>query len=110
MDVISNVWERPPLQRLHVFVRLPAVVAVTRDLWPAITITAVGQGKFGGEAALERNWIYELDDDEPDFLTEFREKLRQPRWIDSDNTVCLLFNHILLQLLKIVTEPYVSRG
>ena len=120
MDVIFNLWERPSDGYLHIFVGLPGAVGspildqvvkklseATRGIWSAITITAVRQGKFGGKTALEPNRIFELDDGEPVFLTEFREKLRQPRWIDSD-TVCLLFNHIPLQLLKIVTELYVS--
>ena len=119
MDVIFNLWERPSDGYLHIFVGLPGAVGspildqvvkklseATRGIWSAITITAVRQGKFGGKTALEPNRIFELDG-EPVFLTEFREKLRQPRWIDSD-TVCLLFNHIPLQLLKIVTELYVS--
>ena len=62
--------------------------AETRDLWPAVTINATAQGSFGGVAAVERNRIFELPVDiELDFLKEFRIKLGQQRWVES-NTVC----------------------
>jgi hypothetical protein len=82
--------------------------ARTRDLWPAVTIKATAQGDFGGLAAVERNGIFELSDAEPDFFTEFKIKLRQRRWIDSDQYAFYL-NHIPLWLLKIVTELCGSR-
>jgi hypothetical protein len=70
----------------------------TRDLWPAVTINATAQGDFGGLAALERNRIFELRGTEPDFLMEFRTKLGQRRWIESD-TVCFFFkSHTTIQL------------
>jgi hypothetical protein len=61
--------------------------AETCDLWPVVTIEATTAGDFGGPDALERNQIFELHGTEPDFLVEFRTKLRQRRWIESD-TVC----------------------
>jgi hypothetical protein len=69
--------------------------AVTSDLWPAITINAPARGDFGGLAALERNMMLELHGTKPDELMEFRTKLQQPHWIES-NTVCFL-NHIPLK-------------
>jgi hypothetical protein len=66
---------------------LPRLPAETRDLWPAITINAPAQGDFGWLANVERNAIFELSGTEPDFLMEFKTKLRQRRWIDSE-TVC----------------------
>jgi hypothetical protein len=67
----------------------------TRELWPAVTISAPARGDLGGQVNVERNVIVKLSDTEPDFLMEFRTKLRQRRWIDSD-TVCFFFNHIPL--------------
>ena len=67
----------------------------TRILWPAVTINAAAQGDFGRLAALERNRIFELCGTEPDFLMEFRTKLRQRRWVESD-TVYFFLNHIPL--------------
>jgi hypothetical protein len=67
----------------------------TRDLWPAVTLNATAQGDFGGLAALERNRIFELRGTEPDFLMEFRTKLQQRRWIESD-TVCFFKSHTTL--------------
>src|SRR6266700_4979028 len=69
--------------------------AETRDLWPAVTITATAQGNFGGLAAVERNGIFELRGIEPDFLKEFRTKLGQRRWIEFD-TVCFFKSHTTL--------------
>jgi hypothetical protein len=66
--------------------------AETSDLWPAITIKATAQGEFGGNYALGRNKIFELRGTEPDFLMEFKIKLGQRRWIESD-TVCFFFFH-----------------
>ena len=68
---------------------------LTRDLWPAVTISTTTQGDFGGLAALERNGIFELDGTEPNFLVEFREKLGQPRWIER-NTVYFFKSHTTL--------------
>jgi hypothetical protein len=56
----------------------------TPDLWPAVTIDASAQGNFADLENVKRNGIFGT---EPDFLIEFRTKLRQRRWIDSD-TVC----------------------
>jgi hypothetical protein len=58
-----------------------------RELWPAIEINAPLRGKFGEEDNVEHNKIFELSGAEPDFLIEFRTKLKKPRWIDPD-TVC----------------------
>jgi hypothetical protein len=69
--------------------------AVTRDLLPAVTINAPAQGNFGGPDAVERNKIFKLDGIEPDFLQEFRSKLRQPRWIEPD-LVCFFKSHTTL--------------
>ena len=67
----------------------PSVIllAETCYLWPAVTIKATAQGDFGGLAALERNRMFEMCGTELDFLAEFRTKLRQRRWVESD-TVC----------------------
>ncbi|KAI0254966.1 hypothetical protein BJV78DRAFT_807834 [Lactifluus subvellereus] len=67
-----------------------APLAETCDLWPAVTIEATVEGDFGGLAALERNRIFELHGTEPDFLMEFRTKLRQRRWIESDTNPAVL--------------------
>ena len=69
------------------------LLAETYDLWPAVTIKATVRGEFGGLAMLELNRIFELHGSEPDFLIEFRTKLRQQRWIDSD-TVHFFKSHI----------------
>ena len=64
--------------------------AKAHDLWPAVTIYAPVQNSFGGQGSLEPNKIFEQRGPEPDFLTEFRAKLRQRRWIESDTvTVCI---------------------
>ena len=76
---------RPPPETLH---------GETRDLWPAVTINSPTRGNFGGQDYVAQNNIFELCGTEPGFLTEFKDKLRKPRWIDS-NTVCF-FNHIPL--------------
>ena len=73
-----STLDRPPFRSLP---------QETRELWPAVTISAPARGDFGGQANVERNVIVRLSDNEPDFLMEFRTKLRQRRWIDSD-TVC----------------------
>ena len=62
--------------------------AKAHDLWSAVTINAPAQNNFGGQGGLEPNKIFELHGPEPDFFMEFRTKLRQRRWIESD-TVCL---------------------
>ena len=80
--VTEGALDRRPLPSL-----LPRLPAETRDLWPAITINASAQGDFGWLANVERNAIFELSGTEPDFLMEFKTKLRQRRWIDSE-TVC----------------------
>ncbi|KAI0245112.1 hypothetical protein BJV78DRAFT_1289046 [Lactifluus subvellereus] len=97
-DNISAHWPATtPLnpQHLHIIVELPpdpsmspllseTHSAETCDLWPVVTIEATAEGDFGGPDALERNQIFELHGTEPDFLVEFRTKLRQRRWIESD--------------------------
>ncbi|KAI0262018.1 hypothetical protein BGY98DRAFT_1104276 [Russula aff. rugulosa BPL654] len=57
-------------------------LATTCDLWPAVTINVIVRGDFGGPWCLERNEIAEAYP-EPDFITEFRSKLGQRRWIES---------------------------
>ncbi|KAF8507215.1 hypothetical protein F5888DRAFT_1648473 [Russula emetica] len=85
----------PNPEHLHIIVGLPSdrvasqspsetLPAETRDLWPLVTIYATAQGDFGGLAALAHNSISKLDGTEPDFLMEFRTKLGQRRWIESD--------------------------
>ncbi|KAI0270201.1 hypothetical protein BGY98DRAFT_937576 [Russula aff. rugulosa BPL654] len=58
----------------------------------AVTINAAAQGDFGGPGCLELNEIAKVNI-EPNSITEFRNKLKQRRWIESGS------------LLKIVTEP-----
>ena len=72
------------------FKPLTGFLVQTRDLWPAVTINAPTRGNFGGQANIEPNAIFELSGTEPDFLTEFRTKLGQRRWIDS-NTVYFFY-------------------
>ena len=67
--------------------------AKTRALWPALTINTVAQKAFGGQGCLEQSQISEAHP-EPEFINEFRNKLRQRRWI-VPHTVCF-FNHIPL--------------
>jgi len=62
--------------------------ANTRDLWDAITIKAPAQRHFGGHLGLEPNKIFALDEAEPDFLMEFKNKLRLRRYVEFD-TVCI---------------------
>jgi hypothetical protein len=92
MDAISDVWpKKPPKDRLHVFVGLPAPVgsptllplpdknAPSCGLWPMITIKTAVRGKFGKEDALMPNDIFEWPaTEEPPYLQEFRNKLKQP--------------------------------
>jgi hypothetical protein len=66
-------------------------LATTRDLWPAVTINVIVRGDFGGQAGLEHNEIAEAYP-EPDFITEFRNKLRQRRWIET-GSVCFFKSH-----------------
>jgi hypothetical protein len=80
----------------------------TRDLWPAVTIKAPARGDFGGQDNVEHNKIVELSGAGPDFLVEFRDKLRRRRWIDSD-TVCFFFFNITL-VIEIVPGPCGSQG
>jgi hypothetical protein len=105
IEKISQVWPAQPHDdHLHVFVRVPSetdspplvqmdddanVPAAIRELWLAITIEAKLKGDFGGWHALERNKIVQWCDSEPEFLQEFRDRLSQQRWIESD-TVCSL--------------------
>ena len=58
------------------------------DLRPAVTIKAPAKGDIGGQRGLEPNKISALGDNEPDFVIEFRSKLRRRRWIES-HTVCI---------------------
>ena len=58
-------------------------------------------------SALELNNIIELSGADPDFLTEFKTKLRQKRWVGS-NTVCLFPSHFTV-VIEIVTEFLVSQ-
>ena len=58
------------------------------DLRPAVTIKAPARGDFGGQCGLEPNKIFALGGNEPDFVIEFRRKLRQRRWIES-HSVCI---------------------
>jgi len=50
--------------------------AHAKDLWPAVTMNAPAKKNFGEQRSLEPNSIFVLDDTEPDFLIEFRTKLR----------------------------------
>ena len=97
---ISSIWPESPLNdHLHLFIGLqtelnftsPSLLgtppAVTRDLWPAVTVNVYAQANFGGLPALERNRISELGGTKPDYLMEFRTKLLLPHRIESD-TVC----------------------
>jgi hypothetical protein len=63
------------------------LTADTQSLWPVITIRAAAQGELSGLALLKGNKIVELRGTEPDFFKEFKTKLGQRRWIESD-TVC----------------------
>ncbi|KAN0106917.1 hypothetical protein V8E52_010661 [Russula decolorans] len=106
MEEISNVWsEPPPDKHLHLYVTVPgegsptlfgdfdrpsSLPQETRELWPAVTISAPARGDLGGQVNVERNVIVKLSDTEPDFLMEFRTKLRQRRWIDSDTDPAFL--------------------
>ncbi|KAI0249462.1 hypothetical protein BJV78DRAFT_696849 [Lactifluus subvellereus] len=104
LDNVSAHWPATtPLnpKHLHIIVELPPDRAVspllsethtaeTCYLWPVVTIEATAEGDFGGPAALERNQIFELHGTEPNFLKEFRTKLRQRRWIESDTNPVVL--------------------
>ena len=68
--------------------------AKAHNLWPAVTIYAPAQNSFGGQGSLESNKIFELRGPEPDFLTEFRTKLRQQRWIESDTVRLFLITYL----------------
>lgn len=55
-----------------------------RELWPAVIISALSQGDFGGDV-LVRNRIFKLHGSElPTFLQDFRLELKRPRWIEPD--------------------------
>ncbi|KAI0278542.1 hypothetical protein BGY98DRAFT_514470 [Russula aff. rugulosa BPL654] len=94
-SLISEFWpEPPPDDRLHIFVGIPDRIgsplprntqffARTRDLWAAVTIYTTSQGDFGGPGCLELNEIAEVYPG-PEFITEFRNKLGQRRWIESE--------------------------
>jgi len=62
----------------------------TADIQPHVTLEAINRGEFGGVGALELNNITQLDVPEPQFLVEFRAKLKQHRWIKPE-TVNLFF-------------------
>jgi Crinkler effector protein N-terminal domain len=105
---------QPPEETVNILVYVPGgVVSSTMadagrpELWPSITIKAV-QGSFG-RAALAPNGISEFLGTEPEFLNEFRSKLRQRRRIQSD-AVCLFFDHIPVWSLKVVTGPLILPG
>jgi hypothetical protein len=108
---------QPPEETVNILVYVPGgIVSPTRvqmvdagrpELWPSMTIKAV-QGSFG-RAALGPNGISEFLGTEPEFLNEFRSKLRQRRCIQSD-AVCLFFDLIPVWSLKVVTGPLILPG
>jgi Crinkler effector protein N-terminal domain len=110
---------QPPEETVNILVYVsggvvsPTLVQMTDvglpELWPSITIKADAQGSFHGRAALGPNGISELLGTEPEFLNEFRSKLRQRRRIQSD-AVCLFFDHIPVWSLKVVTGPLILPG
>lgn len=114
MKKLSIIWsEPPPDDYIHVFIGLPIKLspivqqtgdALTLDLWPAITLYTTSQGTFERPETVVKNKIFELRGTEPDFLSDFRAKLAQCRWIESSYEVCF-FNPHTIQLLKFVTGP-----
>ena len=53
----------------------------TTDIQPCVTLEAINSGEFGGEGALDLNNITALDVPEPEFLVEFRAKLKRRRCV-----------------------------
>ena len=98
MDTISDLWPWPlPNHQIQVLVGTPAKMSPVvhapgekpkNELAPMVTLVIVSQSTFERLDTVERNNIYELYD-EPPFLTEFRTKLRQHRWIEPGEEVCL---------------------
>jgi hypothetical protein len=95
-DTISVIWPGPPNDRLQVFIGLPIGLspnvvqssdASTRNLWPAVTLKTISQGRFERQDTVEKNNIVELHGSEPDFLINFRTKLAQCRWIEPGSEV-----------------------
>ena len=66
----------------------------TIALWPLIDIAVADRGNFGGQTTVDDNGISELPPGSlPEFLVEFRTKLTQRRWVESD-TACDFFSII----------------
>ena len=99
MKTISAWWPTPlPDGQIQVFVGTPTKMSPVvhapgenpeNELAPMVTLVIVSQSTFERLDTVERNNIYELYDEPPPFLTEFRTKLRQHRWIESGEEVCL---------------------
>jgi hypothetical protein len=97
---ISYYWSEALPERIHVLVGTPVkmspvTLATDQNTFaPAVTLCRASRGCFERPNTVEQNNIHKLDGTEPDFLTEFRTKLEQPRWIKSGTEVCFFRSHI----------------
>jgi hypothetical protein len=96
MGTISYFWPGPlPNFRIHVFVGIPTKMSPAdyatehgNDLASMVTLSTKSRMVFERPGTVEKNSIHELDGTAPDFLTEFRIKLEQRRWIEPGVEVC----------------------
>ena len=64
---------------------LEATSGETIAFWPLIDIAVDDRGNFGEQTTVDDNGISKLPPGtEPEFLVEFRTKLTQRRWVESD--------------------------
>lgn len=104
MDKICALWPGPlPDRHIQVYVGLPGKMSpiplpvdrVPSDpLATAVTLITKSRGSFETPDTVEINNIHELDGTEPGFLSEFKSKLGQCRWIEPGTEVCLFRSHI----------------
>jgi hypothetical protein len=102
MHAISDLWPRPlPNRQIQILVSLPAHMSTvalgtgnpSNDLAPMVTLITISRGVFV-MSDVNRNNIHELDGPEPDFLTAFKTRLKQCRWIESGTEVCFFKSHM----------------
>lgn len=96
MKAISHFWPGP-LSNHHIqaLVGIPTKMSPVahatdrgNDLAPMVTLSTISRRVFERSGTVEKNNIHELDGTAPDFLTEFRNKLEQRRWIEPGTEVC----------------------
>jgi hypothetical protein len=100
LKAISYHWSELLPERIHVLVvtpvkMSPVTLATGHNTFAAaVTLRTIHRDLFERSNTVEQNNIHKLDGTEPDFLTEFRTKLEQPRWIKSGTEVCFFMSHI----------------